>query len=135
MIVADANLLVYLTVPGPARPLARQAFERDPDWRAPRFWRVEFRNAVLKHIRAGEFTVAEALEFFELTREVVGEDEPEADPQTALEIALAHGISAYDAEVVAVARALGVKVVSADTGLVKAVPDTVVSLQTFASTH
>jgi predicted nucleic acid-binding protein len=133
VIVADANLLVYLTVPGPRSELARQALARDPEWKAPRFWRVEFRNAVLKHIRAGDLTVDEALECFEDASELVGEEESEPNARAVLEIAVTHGISAYDAEYVAAARDLGVRVVSADLALVGAVPEMVVSLEDFAA--
>lgn len=133
MIVADANLLVYLTVEGPLTELARQAFVRDPEWHAPRFWRVEFRNAVLEHVRAGRITLDKALGSFDNASELISDDEPQSDARAILEIALAHGISAYDAEYVAAARDLGVRVVSADLALVKAVPDTTVWLEDFAA--
>lgn len=133
MIIADANLLVYRTVQGPRTETAKLARRRDGEWKSPRLWRVEFRNAVLKHVRAGHLTLAEALASYEFARSLIARDEPEGDPRSVLEIALAYGISAYDAEYVAVARALGVRVVSTDARLIKAVPEYVVSLESFAA--
>lgn len=133
MIVADANLLVYLTLEGRHTVLARRALTRDPVWKSPRFWRVEFRNAVLKHMRAGHITLDDALFAYENARELIGEAEQEGSARDVLELAMTYGISAYDAEYIAAARALGVRVVSADMALVKAVPDMVVWLEDFAA--
>lgn len=84
-------------------------------------------------MRAGKITLDQALGSFDYASELIGDDEPESGAHAILEIALAHGISAYDAEYVAAARDLGVRVVSADTALAKVVPETVVSLEDFVA--
>ena len=42
MIVADANLTVYLYVDGPHASEARDVLQRDPDWMVPPLWRSDF---------------------------------------------------------------------------------------------
>ena len=60
MIVVDANVLVYMLVPGPRTSDARATFRRDPVWRAPRLWRSEFRQFLLGRMRRGETVPSDA---------------------------------------------------------------------------
>jgi len=132
VIVVDVNLLVYLTVgTGAFGELTRAARKQDRNWMAPSFWRSEFRNAMFGYIRRGDLTVEEALEAHidaELavtSRRIV--------PRTVLELASQTRASAYDCEYVALARALQVRLVTADVPLVKEFPETCVSLEQFAA--
>jgi predicted nucleic acid-binding protein len=70
---------------------------------------------------------------FEKAEELIVEPEIEVEPRAILGVANAKKLSAYDAEFVALAMALRVKLVTADGGILKAVPELAVAFNTFAT--
>jgi predicted nucleic acid-binding protein len=132
MIVVDANVLVYFTAAtGRLRQLARIARARDAAWIAPPLWRSEHRNALFGYLRRAELAVDEAIDA-QISAELVvstrwvGTDEIIAAGNRS-------SASAYDCEYVALARRLGVPLVTADRKLAESFPDTCVVLDQFAS--
>lgn len=128
MIVVDAGLLVSLTLRTPDTEAARALFLQDPDWAAPPLWRSDFRGALYRQIRAGTVTRGQAAAAFAAACEVIGELEIEPATPVVLELALQLGLDMYDAEFVAAAKEVGVRLVTSDEELAAAVPDYVVSL-------
>lgn len=131
MIVVDANVAIYLLVQGKHTRAAQRAYKADPDWRLPPLWRYEFANALVGLVRAGDLRAAEAeptllrgLGLFE-----AGEDE--APPALAMRLAFSHRISAYDAQYVALAQALGVRCLTEDQRLLERAPALTVDLARF----
>jgi len=61
VIVADANLVVYLFVTGPHTPEAEAVLHRDPRWAAPLLWRSEIRNALVGLVRADSLAIEDAV--------------------------------------------------------------------------
>jgi len=132
VIVADTNLLVYVYVRGQWTGQAEAALARDPVWAAPLLWRSEFRNTLVGMLRRGALGIDEALR---VTREAEQwmrghEYTVQADP--VLRLAAQSGCSAYDCEFVALARDLGVRLVTSDQQVLAAFPDTAVALALFA---
>ena len=132
MIVVDANVLVYISVQTDRlSDLARIARARDAAWVAPPLWRSEFRNALFGFLRRGRLAVEEAVDFqvsaeLAVSTRWVGTDEIIAAGNRS-------SASAYDCEYVALARRLGVPLVTTDRRLVETFPDTCVVLDQFAS--
>lgn len=130
MIVADTNLAVYFTIRGERVTSAERVRQRDADWVAPPLWASEFRNALATHVRVGRLTPVQARDVWAAGRALIRD--VEVDPLGALDAAFASGLSGYDAEFVALAEALDVPLVTDDRGVLRACPQTAVSLDDFA---
>lgn len=133
MIVVDTNLLVYAIRPGDHTEAALRAKERDPDWVAPSFWRLEMRNVLTLSMRLNGMPLDTAVAAFRAAEGLVGDLELRHDPGEALALSHRAKISAYDAEFVLAAQHLDLPLITADRRLAKNVPDICVPLAEFAS--
>jgi predicted nucleic acid-binding protein len=122
MIVADANLLAYLVMPGERTAEAESVLERDPMWVAPALWRSELRSVVHKYIVRGDLTIARAVSLLGQLDEVIGGREGDVDAEDVLALASRSQCSTYDCEYVALAKTLGVPLVTTDRAILKAFP-------------
>jgi predicted nucleic acid-binding protein len=122
MIVADANLLAYLVMPGERTAEAEAVLARDPTWVVPVLWRSELRSVVHKYILRGDITVSRALSLLEQAEEIIGGREGDVDSQDVLELASRSRCTTYDCEYVALANALGVPLVTTDRAVIRAFP-------------
>ena len=122
MIVADANLLAYLVMPGERTEEAEAVLAKDPTWVAPARWRSELRSVVHKYIMRGDLTVARAVALLGQANEVLGGREGDVDSQEVLDLASHSTCTTNDCEYVALANALGVPLVTADRAVLKAFP-------------
>ena len=122
MIVVDTNVIAYLWIPGPLNAAASALLSRDDGWVAPPLWRSELRNVLATLLRAGQLTLKNAVSVAISAEEQMKSGEVEVESAAVLELAASSGCSAYDCEFVALAKALGVGLVSADRRLVKAFP-------------
>ena len=133
MIVVDTNVLAYAVLPG-ERSLAVQALaERDPHWLAPSLWRWELRNVLATTMRVRRLPLSDALAAFAAAEQLVEDAGLETSVEDCLRVAARGRISAWDAEFVCVAVALGVAFVTADRRLCKAFPECAVALENAAS--
>ena len=123
MIVADANVIVYALTPGEPTSLAREALERADGVAVPALWRLEVANALAVIVRRGFLTPKQATEVFAGAVTTFASREHETAPDAALRIALESSLSTYDAEYVALARALGCTLVTNDARLLRKAPD------------
>lgn len=123
MIVADANLVVYLLVPGQRTAAAREWRAREPVWLLPPRWRSEVRNALLGYVRIGQLPLARAQQLMYLAERLLGRGERHVDSSQVLALAASSGLSAHDSEYAALAVAEHVRLVSADTRVCEALPD------------
>lgn len=133
MIVADTNMLVYLTSSGPNRALARAVSRRDSEWACPPLWRSEFRNAMFGAIRNNVTTPRRALRRFAAAAAVVGPRQLDVETARVIAVAGRVGLSAYDAEFVALSMSLAVPLVTMDRRLLQTVPGTAVHPVDFVS--
>ena len=131
MIVADANLLVYLAVDSEQSEAARRVWEVDPDWRSVKLWRSEFLNALFKYVRVGYLTPESAIVAFQTAKDALSEREYETDETEVLDFAMNSQCSAYDCEYVALALRLGVPLVTADRRVLREFPDIAISPDAF----
>ena len=132
MIVADTNLIAYFLMKGEETASAQDVFQKDPDWRAPSLWRSEFRNMLALYLKRGTISMEEASRLSEEAEHLMQDGRP-VETRRVLELALASGCTAYDCEFVALARDLGVPLVTSDSQILKAFPSVAVPLARFAA--
>ncbi len=132
MIVADTNLLAYLTIKGTETDRARRVFQRDPEWVVPLLWRSEFLNVLATMIRTERLDVRRARKAWRTATNIVDDAEYEPDELDVLRLAGERNISAYDAQFVSLARLLGTRVVTNDKTLLRRCPDLTVSIEHYA---
>lgn len=131
MIVADANLLVYLFVAGQGSTRAEQVMRRDPVWSAPLLWRSEFRNALLGIVRGGGLARQDAVQALREAEHLMQGREYAVVSEHVFELAIQSGCSAYDCEYVATAEDLGVPLVTTDRQVLASFPRTAISPEAF----
>ena len=132
MIVADVNLIAYLTIQSEHSALAEAAYARDAAWAAPLLWSSEFRNTLVACVRDCAVTVESALLSLRLAEEIIGEREFAVVSENVLRLARETQCSAYDCEYAALAADLDVPLVTTDEQVLRAFPKTAVSLGRFA---
>jgi predicted nucleic acid-binding protein len=131
VIVADANLIIYRYLRGPLSEMADAAVRRDDDWRTSPLWRIEFTSAAVKMIRGGVVDEAEATAALALASREMSPRELHAPQAAVVRLALATGVSAYDAQYAAISERFGIRCVSADASFVKKAAPLAVSLSEF----
>jgi predicted nucleic acid-binding protein len=131
LIVVDTNILVYSLIQGPATALARRVLDHDPVIRLPELWRHEFVNALATYSRSGGATAEEARQLWLEADRLFEPYTVPVDLSMALEFAVRHRITAYDAQFIALAEALGVRCVTEDRRLQKQLPRLAVSMEAF----
>ena len=131
MIVADTNLIIYLSLPDAHTGLARATLKRDPVWAAPMLWRSEFRKVLATAMQKRGLSLAHALDLNARAIELMRGSEYEVPGARVLRLAEDSKCSAYDCEFVVLAQELGVSLVTADRKILRIFPDATVSLRDF----
>jgi predicted nucleic acid-binding protein len=129
VIVVDTNLIAYAVLPGERTAAALALAERDPAWVAPALWRRELRNVLATLMRVRKLPLRGALAAFAAAEQLVTDATIEPSVEECLRLAARGRISAWDAEFVFVADALGLPLVTADKRLARAFPGHVVPLE------
>ncbi|MBC7789768.1 MAG: type II toxin-antitoxin system VapC family toxin [Anaerolineae bacterium] len=133
MIVADANLIAYLILPGERTEQAEAVLLRDPLWVVPALWASELRSVVSQYVRGGTLTLAQGAAAMERALALIGGREAPVDSRQVLELAQRSGCSTYDCEYVALASDLGVPLVTSDKAVLKAFPRVAVAPDEFVN--
>lgn len=129
MIVVDTNLIAYAVLPGERTKAALALAERDPEWIAPALWRRELRNVLATLMRVRRLSLGHALAAFATAEGLVTDATVEPSTEECLRLAAQGRVSAWDAEFVFVAEAVGLPLVTADKRLARAFPGRVVPLE------
>jgi predicted nucleic acid-binding protein len=122
VIVVDTNIIAYLYLSGEFTDRAEALLQEDPEWVAPLLWRSELRNLLAGYMRRKSLTFEEAREIQAEAEDLMAGSEHEVDSQHVLKLVRDSECSAYDCEFAALAIRLGVKLVTADSRLLKAFP-------------
>lgn len=128
MIVVDSNVVVYLYLPTGLTPYAVKLRAAEPDWAVPRLWRSEMRSALSLYIRKELITLEQAFRIQNAAETLLAASKFDVPSSDILHLVRESACSAYDCEFVALAKALGVKLVTSARKVLKAFPETAVSL-------
>jgi len=131
LIVVDTNLLVYAVLPGEGTAMALRVAARDADWVAPPLWRHELANVLATWMRVRDLTLADAVDVFAEAERLVVDAELTPGLERKLDLAARGKVSAYDAEFVALAQELDLRLVTADRRLARAFPKSVLLVEDF----
>lgn len=122
--------MVYLLLGGERTAAAEKVYSGDPHWAAPPLWRSEFRNTLTLYKRHGLLSAEKAMAAMAEAESVIQQEVPVLSDQVLL-LAFTSRCSAYDCEFVALARDLGVRLVTGDPLVLVEYPETAVSIEGF----
>ena len=131
MIVVDTNIISYLYIAGEFSSQAEKVLLKDSKWAAPLLWRSEFRSVLAQYIRKGLLTLEDTIEIMESASALMENNEFDVASRHVLELVEASNLSAYDCEFVALAKDLGVKLVTANMKISARFPDYATAVQDF----
>ena len=123
MIVADANLIAYLLVPGDKNAEADAMLVRDPEWAVPLICRSEVRNILTLYMRRQKMSLSQALATMEKAEGLWRNREFSVPSGDVLELTSRFKVSAYDAEFVVLAKRLGCPLITFDGPVLQLFPD------------
>ena len=132
MIVVDTNVMVRLMMGGEGDADAALLFEREAEWAAPSILMSELCNVLVGFVRRGAVTPEQAKAMADDAAVVLGDRIASVPRHQAIDVALECGLTAYDAEFVALARVLGVPLATLDNAVLQGAADVAVSLRTLA---
>ena len=127
MIVADANLIVYLVLPGERTEESEAVLLADPAWVVPVLWASEMRSVVSHFVRDRAITVSQGSAAMDRAAALIDGREGPVNSREVLELAHHSGCSSYDCEYVALAISLDIPLVTSDKAVLRAFPRVAVS--------
>ncbi|MGD0382368.1 MAG: type II toxin-antitoxin system VapC family toxin [Thermoguttaceae bacterium] len=133
MIVIDSNVIGYLFVNSQRTDQAEAALAKDADWRSPPLWRSEFRNVLTLYMRKQLLALEESQKIMGKALQLMAGREYDVASSHVLQLAAGSTCSAYDCEFVALARDLGVPLVTVDKQIITQFPDTAIALDKFVA--
>ena len=131
MIVVDTNVIHYCWVRGQNTEIAQAVRRMDPDWHAPILWRSEMRNVLTAYLRRGLLSRAHVIKILKAADQAMAEGEHTISDDRVFDVVAHSDLTAYDAEFVALATALGVPLVTADKAVLKAFPAQALAMEGF----
>ena len=131
MIVVDSNLITARSLTSVLTSKAKQVEQRDPEWIVPVLWRYEFQNILATAIKAGQITPERALDVWQNVAEMLVENESEPSPAKVIDLVAQYGITAYDAQFIALAMEMGIPCITEDRELRGKFPGIAVSMDDF----
>ncbi len=128
MIVVDSNIIAYLYLPCEFTQYAEELLVSDSEWVAPVLWKSEFRNILAGYVRRKIITFEQAYELQREAESLLSGCEYDIDSLDVLKLVRDSDCSAYDCEFVALAKHLGIKLVTMDKKILRSFPEIAKSL-------
>ncbi len=126
MIVVDTNIIVHLHMTSEWTSPVEQILEKDAYWYSPPLWQSEFRNVLTGAMRRNLISLDQARQIMEAAHKTMAGREIPVSSNRVLELAGESASSAHDCEFVALAKELGVKLVTLDKQILARFPETAV---------
>ena len=123
MIVVDTNVMVQLVIVRDENAYASRLLERDSQWAAPQILMSELSNVLIGFVRRRDITQDQAKTMSDYAAAILEDRILSVDYPRVIDTALECDLTAYDAEFVALARALGVPLATLDGAILRGAPD------------
>ena len=127
MIVVDTNIIVPLYMTSESTGQVLEILKKDAFWCSPPLWRSEFLNVLAGCLHRKSISLDQARRIMEAALITMAGSEISVSPWRVLELTLASNCSAYDCEFVALAKELGVKLVTLDKQILAQFPGTAIA--------
>ena len=127
MIVVDTNIIVPLHISSESTGQVLDILKKDPFWCLPPLWRSEFLNVLTGCVRRKSITFDQAMRIMDVAIMTMAGSEISVPPWRVLELTFASNCSAYDCEFIALAKELGVKLVTLDKQILAQFPETAIA--------
>lgn len=134
MIVVDSNVIAYCWANGPLTPLAQRVRVKDPEWHVPILWRSEMRSILSGYLRDGSLTRPQVSQIMHAAEGAFAGREHIVPSASVFEIVEKSRLSAYDCEFIVLASIFDIPLVTADKAVLKAFPDTALTMEAFLNT-
>ena len=131
MIVVDSNVVAYCWMNSPRTELAQAVRVQDGDWHVPVLWRSELRSMIGGYVRRSDLTLKQAGAVMQRIEAELQGNEHLVESDDVLKLLSTSDLSAYDCEFVALARALGARLVTEDRAILRAFPRDALSMEAF----
>jgi len=128
VIVVDTNIISYLYLSGERSQQAEKLLSLDSHWCAPVLWRSEFRSVLNQYLRKNLLSFEEVLRILEQAEDLLSDNEYEVPSAHIMQMVNTSRCSSYDCEFIALARYLGVRLMTADKTLLREFPEIAKSL-------
>lgn len=123
MIVVDTNVIASLWVPNDMDELAYRVLKKDPEWVSPALWCSEFRNVMALYLRRDILDLPAILQAMQEAEQLMHSRAYDVNSVRVLSLVSQSGCSSYDCEFVALAKDLGVQLVTFDGKICKEFPE------------
>ncbi len=127
--LVDTNVLFSLVVETDLSAMALRLFEADAEWHSESYVLVELGNVLVRYARNRRMSVDDAHLALERAEMLIGRRLYAVHHPDALDTALRHGVSAYDARFLVAAKFLNKRLVTEDLKLRRAAPSLTCSLE------
>ena len=131
MFVVDSNVVAYCWLNSPRTELAQAVRVQDGDWHVPVLWRSELRSMIGGYVRRSDLTLKQAGAVMQRIEAELQGNEHLVESDDVLKLLSTSDLSAYDCEFVALARALGTRLVTEDRAILRAFPRDALSMEAF----
>ncbi|MCD6118101.1 type II toxin-antitoxin system VapC family toxin [bacterium] len=131
MIVVDTNIISYLFIKGEKTEAVKQVLLKDSNWVSPILWRSEFRSVLSLYLRKEYIDLSQANYLMGEAESLMLSSEYHVISSEVLEMLTKTNLSAYDCEFVALAKELGVHLITSDKKILKEVPAIALSINDF----
>lgn len=123
MTLIDLSVLSAFWLGGASREAAERLYREHPEWATPVAWRTELRRILDTWESFEQIDGIDAAQIWNAAESQLAGRELFSGSTEVLELALAHGISRFEAEVAACARAEGLRFHTTNPRLAQLFPD------------
>ena len=133
MIVVDSNVIAYCWLNNPKAELAQRVRVRDSDWHVPVLWRSELRSILGGYLRRGDLSLKQATAVMQRIEAELQGHEHIVESDDVLKLVNTTELSAHDCEFVALAHAVGARLVTEDRAMLKVFPKEAMTMEAFVA--